>query len=669
MLLPLSIKTRPRFDTVQPESPASTRPSRGVGQLKLFTLEDRNAPGSLLDLLIAELADFGFDLPLPDPATLGTTSFTQNVDAPKPDADRPETAYVGDESHRRSENTSEPFGTTTDGIFGQFLDFEDLVSIPFTEGISFRTLDSETVEENGKSTPTTAEAPSDPRSGERPVWPVPAALSISVGKVDPPFAELLTDSSIGRSYAIYGGSTQIVSSAKVREVTFGGADLITIVADPETPAYGDPPQWVDSDLDGLTNDDPDTPSDRALPIGYPMNKDAVVSARFKANFTTIPYPIPPGQLMIRGANLLSAAQPYYFTIPATAATLVGNDVVLPETTIANPFPGTMNYGSIVIQWEFSNNGGTSWSSAGVSENQLYVPLDKPVLSVVYHTPIHLGVAAAAMAGAADETAAIAKIWDNFKKPESGLPQVKNTHIKAAYSGRALHYYKDWDVTSGDPKVLGAPTAKLLKDLDGTCVSWSFLFADALFDAGINAKKQIVYFEAKTRYRTPGTTVPYPENLLIKNWVFAGNGTNGNNTYLYQNTPKDPQNPASMFSKSVVGTWYYEWGALPAAEVTDQAGLPGQNTTNPRSTFQDHVVVKVNGSYYDPSYGLKWANVQAWEDGAVDGFMVYDGNNYVFRKNQTGANVQADTEELPFEKEGVTKVDGEYAGVPLPPPPP
>ncbi|MBX3399048.1 MAG: hypothetical protein KF873_09920 [Gemmataceae bacterium] len=491
---------------------------------------------------------------------------------------------------------------------------------------------------------------------------MPASLSISGVKAEPPVAELLTDASIRGSYAMYGGSTQIISSAKVREVTFGGADLITIVADPDTPAYGDPPQWVDSDLDGLTNDDPDAPNDRALPIGYPMNKDAVVSARFQANFTTIPYPIPPGQLMIRGANLLSAAQPYYFTIPATAATLVGNDVVLPETTIANPFPGTMNYGSIVIQWEFSNNGGTSWSSAGKSENQLYVPLDKPVLSVVYHTPIHLGVAAAALAGASTETAAIAKIWENFETRE-----IKNTHIKAAYNGKKLHYYKDWDITSGDPKVLGAPTMKLLKDLDGTCVSWSFLFADAMFDAGIKAKKYIMQFESKTTYQTPGNPYPYPENLLIKNWDFAGNGTSGNNTYPYQNTPNDPQNPATMFSKSVVGTWHYEWGALPAAEVTDQAGLPGQNTANPRASFRDHVVVKVNGTYYDPSYGLKWASVQAWEDGAVAGFMVYDGAKYVIRKNPTGANVPADTEELPVDKEGVTKADGEYPGTPLPPP--
>ncbi len=611
---------------------------------------------------------FGTEIPAPRDAALGIVSFVPPVIASYPEAETLMIVSADDESHRRSENTSEPFGPTTEGIFGQFLGFEDLVSIPFTEGISFRTLDSESVEVNGKSAPTTAEAPSDPLSGERPARPVPATLSISGGNVDPPFAELLTDSSMGRSYAIYGGSTQIVSSAKVREVTFGGADLITIVADPETPAYGDPPQWVDSDLDGLTNDDPDTPSDRALPIGYPMNKDAVVSARFKANFTTIPYPIPPGQLMIRGANLLSAAQPYYFTIPATAATLVGNDVVLPETTIANPFPGTMNYGSIVIQWEFSNNGGTSWSSAGLSENQLYVPLDKPVLSVVYHTPIHLGVAAAALAGASTEAAAIAKIWDNFKKPESGLPQVKNTHIKAAYSGRALHYYKKWEM---DPDLINR-TAKLLKDLDGTCVEWSFLFADALFDAGIKAIKHIVVFQSKTKYAPPGSNNPaLPETLLIKNWKFDGNGTSVNNTYPYQNAPS---NENVIFKEVNPGTWKYVWGANP--EVTDNKnamgdydGIPGQNTLNPRSTFRNHVVVKVNGSYYDPSYGLKWASAQAWEDGAVDGFMVFDGTKLLFRKNPTGANMPADTEELPAKIPTVTKDDGEYTGTPLPPPTP
>ena len=49
----------------------------------------------------------------------------------------------------------------------------------------------------------------------------------------------------------YDGSYPVVVGATVREVTFSGADLITIVADPGTPAYPSPPQWQDTDLNGV----------------------------------------------------------------------------------------------------------------------------------------------------------------------------------------------------------------------------------------------------------------------------------------------------------------------------------------------------------------------------------------------------------------------------------
>lgn len=446
-----------------------------------------------------------------------------------------------------------------------------------------------------------------------------------------------------------GESTVVVSAIQIREITFSGADFIPIMADPDTPAY-DPPHWVDSDLDGVTNDDLNEPGDRSLPIGYPRNSNAVISARFTVTLAAVPYSLPSGQLMVRGVNILSAAQPFYFTIPPTLVSLVGNDVVLPPTPISSPFPNTMNYGGIVINWEFSNNGGSSWLSAGQTENELFVTLDTPGTIPVFHTVIYQGVASAGNAGAADEATAITKIWEKFEKRE-----ISTRHIRMDIANKKLHYYKEWDTQSVN-------TVDLLKTYDGNCIAWSFFFADSLLVAGIKDKKYIMKFESKTYKANKLTNVnEYRENIFVKNWEFTLNGSSGDTTYPYRNAPIDTNKSGFIFDKDTAGLWRYVWGGAVVAEVMDKEGVAGQNTANPRATFANHVVVLVNGTYYDPGYGLKWANRQAWEDGAVDGFAIFDEPYILIRKNLTGEGIPADTEEKPAGL-GNLSADGEYTGI-------
>ena len=147
-----------------------------------------------------------------------------------------------------------------------------------------------------------------------------------------------------------------------------------------------------------------------------------------------------------------------------------------------------------------------------------------------------------------------------------------------------------------------------------------------------------------------------EGLLIKTWEFTGAGTANvtinNVVYEYQNTLDDPtRNPnsplypegvASFTRKTADGVWEYYWGAT--IEVADKPGLPGQNTANPKSHFGDHRIVKIDGKYYDPSYGTQFATLQAWEDASVMGFYTIgelpDNNvRLVFRKNPVGLNIK------------------------------
>ena len=156
-----------------------------------------------------------------------------------------------------------------------------------------------------------------------------------------------------------------------------------------TPAYPSPPQWVDTDLNGQI----DAPGDRALPVGYPRNTNSVVSARFAATIQNSPNPPPPFySLMVKGYNPMSAYQPYYYVVPPTTVLLQGSDLYLPPTTIYNPVPGTVNYGTLGIIWSFSNDGGMNWSGAGGTANELYVTLDTPEdTSPVYHTLLFISV--------------------------------------------------------------------------------------------------------------------------------------------------------------------------------------------------------------------------------------------------------------------------------------
>ncbi|MFH1924136.1 MAG: hypothetical protein ABIP48_30140, partial [Planctomycetota bacterium] len=47
-----------------------------------------------------------------------------------------------------------------------------------------------------------------------------------------------------------------------------------------------------------------------------------------------------------------------------------------------------------------------------------------------------------------------------------------------------------------------------------------------------------------------------------------------------------------------------------------ASLIGQGNTNPPDQFQNHMVVWLNGTIYDPSYGKPHAGLAAWEDASL-----------------------------------------------------
>jgi hypothetical protein len=111
-------------------------------------------------------------------------------------------------------------------------------------------------------------------------------------------------------------------------------------------------------------------------------------------------------------------------------------------------------------------------------------------------------------------------------------------------------------------------------------------------------------------------------MLFGSWRFATRSSRNPN-YPYMNfvgqpDPVDPNIPdltAGVLKhyprfkwQFWEGRWVYDWETAAAApDVTYQPdqSASGQNNTNPPGIFHDHVIINIGGTYYDPSYGVKY----------------------------------------------------------------
>jgi hypothetical protein len=124
--------------------------------------------------------------------------------------------------------------------------------------------------------------------------------------------------------------------------------------------------------------------------------------------------------------------------------------------------------------------------------------------------------------------------------------------------------------------------------------------------GINHADEFVTI----RYSNPDFPNPADRGFLVREWNFApGGGISGHATLTYLNLP-----PTGADWPGIVnGTYVWRF-----PEVTDAPGLPGQGTVDPASFFGNHQVVKINGVYYDPSYGTTYNSLAEIDDQAVSG---------------------------------------------------
>jgi len=205
---------------------------------------------------------------------------------------------------------------------------------------------------------------------------------------------------------------------------------------------------------------------------------------------------------------------------------------------------------------------------------------------------------------ASESSIVSAVWTcfsgcNFKR-KNGCP---------------LTYYKSFTNEVFTVK-------QLLLTTDGQCSAWAELFRLSLLTQGIDSFLVIA--------KAPD----YSSGFAVKAWNFSGEGTSGNTVFPYQNNRAVIVDDAQDITDYIKDT-YYEWGNV--VEVSDGDGIRGQNNGNPASLFGHHLIVQKNGTYFDPSYGLIYSNIQEFDDN-LDGFYKLTNVKVLFQKNPPGKQI-------------------------------
>ena len=393
--------------------------------------------------------------------------------------------------------------------------------------------------------------------------------------------------------------------------------MIAIAKDPGDPDFLAAPHWYDANANGRI----DQAGDRTLPVGFVRGSQVSVAATFKVTGGTAPG----GFVLVHGDG------PGDYDIPWTPARIADGVITLPETALTVPLANTVDYSAdFKFKWEVSTFQ-FPWlvkSPAGASTNEFFATLatPNPTNVPIYITPLWLFCSAAK--GSATVADAISKAWTPFAG--------KNVKTHASLDPMRvdpsvpLHYYKEWDVENETVQLL-------LATKDGKCQSWVDLLRFTLVEGGVpqaSLSKQIIATQVN----------PLVGELFIKNWSFATPGTPTNPGYSHINTFQVPPVTNSNYKldayagKDAAGVWKFKWGVN--SEVTDAAGLAGQNTSNPLSLFRSHFIVRVGDTIYDPSYGVSFVGVagggvsaweaasKAWEAGSLDAtgaVLSYDDN--------------------------------------------
>jgi len=356
------------------------------------------------------------------------------------------------------------------------------------------------------------------------------------------------------------------------------------------------PVWVDDDNDG----DPE--------INNPVAYSRAMPMQIVATFEITPSL---NENVLAGVTI-EGDGPGSLDFNATDITLTGTEVSIPLTLSEEFLPNETKYfNPMTIDWKSSFDG-TNFTPAGTSKHQVYVTLADPLTppQQLFLTALHLAIS---NDGAQNEIQAVQKTWDLIKGPAN----------ITTWDGRKLFYYKPGQ----NFEACATSSFQLLTFATGSgqCGSFALLLMDAFGANGIQSEFVVV----RAKDFLSGTS------FLVNDWGFGAESFPENAEYKWKLILSEggggmvPPLPADVYGDML---------SLP--------GIPGQNTVTPsEKAFGSHFIVKVLGSYYDPSYGVTYVDADDFEEKSVAGyFNRFPGaafNEYQVRKSTGLSNISFD----------------------------
>jgi len=271
---------------------------------------------------------------------------------------------------------------------------------------------------------------------------------------------------------------------------------------------------------------------RQYPVGYSIGSTMELHATF-----TLDAPWSGNPIYI-GASTWSGG---LISFPWTGASVADNTVSV-DVDADKAFSSVADYNKMSIYWFAAvlNPGdppiGTTYDDAGTNSNRTYITY-QALSGPLYETCVKIGCDAAA------------------GKTASATPQdVVNAVWTNGFSGRSVSRVDGTQLRYWNPDTTTATnTAQLIQTGDGQCGAWAELFMDTLSAQGISGAQKIGVTSTYTSSPFVTGLRDYRGLMLVKNWTFPVTGA----------APAD------------VAPFDYLF-----AEITDQAGAPGQGNDNP-----------------------------------------------------------------------------------------
>ncbi len=266
-----------------------------------------------------------------------------------------------------------------------------------------------------------------------------------------------------------------------------------------------------------------------------------------------------------------------------------------SVSATTPLSNVIDKQYATFDWEMSTDNGSTWFYLGENQNEIYVT-GAPA-SGAFETVLDLCCdGAKGLNPDTQQTSVVSGIWGKFSSG-SGPANVHRV------DGTALTYY-------GSVNTQSINTASLLGSGDGQCGAWALFFADTLKCSGVTG----------VHYVTVRPGIVGATGFLIGNWVFSGNGTSGDSAFPYLQT-----------------------------EVTYSTNhIPGQNNDDPLAMFENHQVLRISETYYDPSYGKTYSTLQQMDAAVIGGFWKVSGATIFYAKSlDQPDDIIADTPSLLF----------------------